>query len=175
MFSVTRWSPLGGVALLLLAITVAAPAAGSAQSSAKDSNTYTWFGELVSLDHTALTVKARVAYPEAVSELKQFKPGERVWVVWSGIDNYSDAVRQLRRAESGRKIDEPLVLPAEFVSAAPPDSHVTIRVKVPDSSMAAVKAMKPGEWVTVTSRTRPSTDADAVVTVTPYGTKPSTT
>ena len=162
--------------VMIALLTLGAPTAGTPQA-VQPPATYTWLGEFVSADITAMTmtVKPRVAYPEAVSELKQFKPGERVWVVWSGIDNYSDAVRQLRRAESGRKIDEPLVLPAEFVSAAPPDSHVTIRVKVPDSSMAAVKAMKPGEWVTVTSRTRPSTDADAVVTVTPYGTKPSTT
>jgi len=42
--------------------------------------------------------------------------------------------------------------------------------------MAAVKALKVGEWVTVTSRTHPSADGDAIVSVAPYGnSKPSTT
>ena len=126
MFSVTRWSPLGDVAVLLLATTLVASAAGATQSTAKDSNTYTWFGELVSLDNTALTVKARVAYPQAIAELKQFKPGERVWVMWSGVLDYSDAVRQIllkRAARAGLKstLAEPVSphgLRAGFVTTA---------------------------------------------------------
>jgi len=169
MFSVTRWSPLGDVAVLLLATTLVASAAGATQSTAKDSNTYTWFGELVSLDNTALTVKARVAYPEAIAELKQFKPGERVWVMWSGVLDYSDAVRQIRQAEPGHKIDEKLVLPAELVSTEAVNQYVTLRITVPESSAAAIRAVKPGEWVTVTSRHRPATESEAVVAVAPYG------
>jgi hypothetical protein len=127
---------------------------------------------LVSLDATAksMTVKSRVAYQEAISELKHFKAGDRVWVVWSGIHDSSDAVRQVRRAEAGRKIDDTLVLPAELVSTEAPNQYVTIRVKLPESALAAIKTVKPGEWVTVTSRHRPSTDEDAVVAVRPYGT-----
>ena len=168
MFSITRWSPLGDVAVLLLATTMVASAAGAAQSTAKDSGTYTWFGELVSIDKTALTVKARMAYPEAVAELKQFKPGERVWVIWSGVLDYSDAVRQIRHAEPGT-IDDKLVLPAELVSTEAANQYVTLRIAVPESSAAAIRAVKPGEWVTVTSRHRPATDSEAVVAVAPYG------
>jgi hypothetical protein len=36
--------------------------------------------------------------------------------------------------------------------------------------LAAITMVKPGDWVTVTSRHRPSTDEDAVVAVRPYGT-----
>jgi hypothetical protein len=118
---------------------------------------------------SAVTVKSRIAYQEAVSELKQFKPGEKVWVVWSGLRDYSDAVRQVRRVSAAHKIDEDLVLPAELVSTEAPDQYLTIRVKVPESSLAAVKDLKPGQWITVTSRHRPSTEADAVVAVKPYG------
>jgi hypothetical protein len=157
-------------------LTLGAPTVGTAQSVQPSATTYTWLGEVVSSDTTArtMTVKPRVAYPEAASELKQFTPGERVWVLWSGIDNYSDAVRQVRRAEPGRQIDQDLMLPAEFVSSEPAHQDVTIRVRVPESSLATVKAMKPGEWVTVTSRHHPSTDAEAVVTVVPYGANTST-
>ena len=35
----------------------------------------------------SMTVKSRVAYQEALSELKLFKPGEQVWIVWSGFLN----------------------------------------------------------------------------------------
>src|SRR4051812_43208419 len=89
--------------------------------------------------------------------------------VWSGIDDSSDAVRQVRRAETGRKIDENLVLPAEFISTEAPNQYVTIRIKVPESGLAAIQTVKPGEWVTITSRQQPSSDDDAVVSVKPYG------
>lgn len=52
----------------------------------------------------AITVKSRVAYQDAVSELKQFKPGEKVWVLWSGVHDYSDAVRQVRRLEANDRV-----------------------------------------------------------------------
>ena len=165
------WNTLRHTATLAAVLTLVTPALGAAQASSPNTETYTWFGELVSVDTSAMkmTVKSRCAYPEAVSELKQFKSGEPVWVVWSGLHDYSDAVRQIRRVDTNRKIDENLVLPAELVSTEAPNQYVTIRVKVPESSVAALKAVKPGEWVTVTSRHRPSADADAVVAVKAYG------
>ncbi|HEU5257152.1 MAG TPA: hypothetical protein VFU28_14265 [Vicinamibacterales bacterium] len=158
-------------AILATALTIGGPVLGLAQSSQTKADTYTWNGELVSLDATAktLTVKSRVAYPEAISELKHFKAGDRVWIVWSGIHDSSDAVRQVRRGEAGRKIDESLVLPAELVSTEAPNQYLTIRIKVPESAVAAIKTVKPGEWVTVTSRHQPSTEEEAVVSVRPYG------
>ena len=115
-----------------------------------------------------MTVKSRVAYQEAISELKHFKSGDRVWIVWSGVSDSSDAVRQIRRSETGRTIDENMALPAELISTEAPNSYITIRVKVPESGLAAVKGVKPGEWVTVTSGQRPPSDAEAVVAVKPW-------
>ena len=165
----TQWMQ---IAVVTAVLTIGGPALAVARSPQAQSDTFTWYGELVSFDATAksMTVKSRVAYQEAISELKHFKAGDRVWVVWSGIHDSSDAVRQVRRAELGRKIDDTLVLPAELVSTETPNQSVTIRVRLPESALAAVKAVKPGEWVTVTSRHRPSTDEDAVVAVRPYGT-----
>ena len=164
----TKWTRIAALATILM---INGPAPVGAQSSETKSDTYVWNGELVSLDTTAktITVKSRVAYQEAVSELKHFKAGDRVSIVWSGMHDSSDAVRQVRRAETGRKIDENLVLPAELVSTEAPNPYITIRIKVPESGLGAIKTMKPGEWVTVTSRHRPSTDDDAVVAVRPYG------
>src|SRR4030095_11189987 len=164
------------IAILTIVLTISGAVPGIAQSSQPQSDTYTWNGELVSLDTTAktMTVKSRVAYQEAISELKHFKAGDRVWIVWSGIHDSSDAVRQGRRAETGRAIDEALVLPRELVSTEAPNQYVTIRVKVPESGLSAINTVKPGEWVTVTSRHRPSSDDEAVVAVRPYGARTTT-
>jgi hypothetical protein len=80
----------------------------------------------------------------------------------------------VRRSETGRKIDDTLVLPAELVSTEAPNQYITIRVKVPESGPSAIKTVKPGEWVTVTPRHRPSTDDEVVVTVRPYGASTTT-
>jgi len=169
----TKWMQ---VVILAIVFAIGRPALGIAQSSQTKGDTYTWHGELVSLDATAktMTVKSRVAYQEAISELKHFKAGDHVWIVWSGIHDSSDAVRQVRRSEAGRKIDENLVLPAELVSTEAPNQYLTIRVKVPESGLAAIKTVKPGEWVTVTSRHQPSTEDEAVVSVRPYGASTTT-
>ena len=66
------------------------------------------------------------------------------------------------------------MLPAELVSTEAPNQYLTIRVKVPESGVSAIDTVKPGEWVTVTSRHRPSTDDEAVVAVTPYGARTTT-
>jgi hypothetical protein len=163
----TQWTQIVAVATILM---ISGPGLDGAQSTQTKSDTYTWSGELVSLDTTAMTmtVKSRVAYQESISELKHFKGGDRVWIVWSGVQDSSDAVRQVRRFETGRKIDENLVLPAELMSTEAPEAYITIRVKVPESGLAAMKTVKPGEWVTVTSRHRPASDADAVVAVRPW-------
>ena len=115
-----------------------------------------------------------MVYQEAISELKNFKAGDRVWIVWSGMLDSTDAVRQVRRSDTGRRIDENLVLPAELVSTETPNQYLTIRIKVPESALAAIKTVKPGEWVTVTSRHKPTTDDDAVVAVKPYAASTTT-
>lgn len=167
-----HWS----IAVLALVLTIGGAVFAGAQPSQTTSGTYTWNGEFVSLDTTAktVTVKSRVAYQEAISELKNFKAGDRVWIWWSGVQDSSDAVRQVRRPETGRKIDENLMLPAELVSTEAPNQYVTIRVKVPETVLSTIKAVKPGEWVTVTSRHRPSTDDEAVVAIRPWGASTTT-
>jgi len=169
------WHTWRQTIVLLAALTLIATRVAAAQTSQPSSDTYTWFGELVAADANAMTitVKSRMAYPEAVSELKQFKAGEPVWVVWSGINDYSDPVRQIRRPQGTGKINESLVLPAVLVAPEAPNQQVTIQVKVPQTALSAITAIKPGEWVTVTSRHHPSTEAEAVVAVAPYGSKAS--
>ena len=146
------------------------------QSGQSANDTFTWSGELVSVDTAArtMTVKARVAYQEALSELDRFNAGQPVWVVWSGVGDYSDAVRQFKRPEATHTASDRLVIRAELVSPHATNQYVTLRVKVPEASLVAIKSVKPGEWVTVTSPHHGVTEADAVVSVRPYSEGPAT-
>jgi hypothetical protein len=76
----TQWMQVAVIATIL---TIGGAVLGAAQPSQTQTDTYTWNGELVLLDTAAktMTVKSRVAYQEAVSELKHFKAGDRVWIV----------------------------------------------------------------------------------------------
>jgi len=161
-------SQFGYLALVTM-LTLGSPATG-AESAQSAGDTFTWLGELVSVDTTArtMTVKARVAYQEALAELNQFKAGQPVWVVWSGVSDYSDAVRQFRRPEANQKITDRLVMQAVLVSPHATNQYVTLRVKVPEASLAAIKSVKPGEWVSVTSRHHAATEVETVVGVKPY-------
>ena len=67
----------------LVVMWLATPLIGAAQSATSKGTTFQWSGELVAADSTTstFTVKSRVAYEDALSELKQFKPGEKVLMV----------------------------------------------------------------------------------------------
>jgi hypothetical protein len=158
----------GYILALVTLLAVGIPVKGE-QSTQSANDTFTWLGELVSVDATArtMTVKSRIAYQEALAELKQFKAGEPVSVVWSGV-NHTDAVWQFRRPGAHRETGDSLVTRAELVSPDVTNQHVTLRVKVPEAGVAAISTLKPGEWVTVTSRRHPASEADAIVGVKPY-------
>ena len=162
-------SQSGYLALVTLLVLGTTAVMGT-QSARSATDTFTWLAEFVSVDTTArtMTVKARVAYQDALSELNQFKAGQPVWVVWSGVNDHSDAVRQFRRQETNQKITDRLVMRAELVSPHATNQQVTLRVKLPEASLAAIKSVKPGEWVTVTSRHHAATEVEGVVGVKPY-------
>jgi hypothetical protein len=132
--------------------------------------TYQWSGEFVSFDETTgtATIKARLVDQEGVTDLKRFKAGERVNLLWSGFDKYADAIRRVMPYSANRKDDERFQLPVELVSTEAPHQYVTFRLTVPTTHVAALKSVKPGEWVTVTSSHRPSGESDATVSIRPY-------
>jgi len=165
----TMRNQVGCVCALVTMLTVAAPVQAWS-SAATAGETFTWLAELVSVDPTArtMTVKARVAYQEALSEVKQFKAGDAVWVVWSGVSDSSDAVREFQRVKADREISDKRAMRAELVSPEPTNQSVTLRVTVPDAVMPAIKSLKPGEWVRATSPQRPSPEVAGVVGVRAY-------
>jgi hypothetical protein len=146
------------------------PAQQPAQTAQpRSGETYLWHGELVSFDGAtrALTVRARVL-SEAAAEVGRFNAGDRILVTWSGLDIHAGAVRRVTKYGAGQQILDFFALPVELASRDVQNDQMTFRIRIPEPSVAAVKALKPGEWVTVTTRHRPKAEADAIVAVNPY-------
>jgi hypothetical protein len=134
----------------------------------RSGESYLWHGELVSIDAKGmLTVKARVL-SDAATEVARFNPGDRVLLTWSGLDIHAGAVRRVTKYEPGQQILDFFALPAELVSRDVQNEHLTFRVQVPQASVGAAKGLKPGEWVSVTTRHRPKGDGDAILAVGGY-------
>ena len=145
-----------------------------AQSVQPTSDTYSWSGELVGFDANTrtITVKSRVVGDQALAELPQFKSGDRIVLTWSGFDTYADAISRVGRHDAAKKWNEPFTFPVEFVAYESPRQYVTFKFKVPAASVEALKVVKPGEWVTATSRHRPSNETDAITAVNAYTASP---
>jgi hypothetical protein len=160
----------GAAALVLYACGLLA-----AQSQPNSEN-YRWHGELVSFDGNAraVTVKSMFGDRYAADEVTRFKVGDRVLVMWSAT---GIAIRRITEYGEGPKAGERFLLPVELVSTdtlnpTNQSHYLTFRVRVPDSSLGALKAMKPGEWITGTSAHSLSRDSDAMVSIRPYTAAP---
>ena len=146
-----------------------------AQSVQPTSETYSWSGELVSFDANGgtITVKSRVVGDQALQELPQFKAGDRIVLTWSGFDTYADAILRAVRYDAAKKWNEPFTFPVEFVAYESPRQYVTFRFPVPAASAEPLKSLKPGDWVTATSKHRASNEAEAIPAVHSYTTSAS--
>ena len=160
-----------GLALLMAqALSINALAQTTAARPAAGSDTYQWSGELVSFDgagNTA-TVKARIVDQEAAAEVGKFKTGDRVLLQWSGYEAYADAIRRVVPYTESRNANDRFLLPVELASMETPNQYLTFRVRVPAGSASALKAVKPGELITVTSSHKAIRETDAVVSARPY-------
>jgi len=158
------WLILGIAAVGLLSLAVLTVGAQSLQPT---SPTYTWSGELVAFDEGArmMTVKARAVGQQALQDLPSFKSGDRVVLTWSGFDSYSDGIARVARYEASKKWSEPFTFPVEFVAYDSAHQYMTFKFQPPAASVDAIKKVKPGEWITTTTRHRPASEVDAIVTV----------
>ena len=114
---------------------------------------FTWHAELVALDEPGktVTVKTHVVEDGAKATFERLKSGDKVVLVWSGVDQYASGVRDVRPAGAALQSEDRLTLPANFVSFDAATRFVTFKAQIPDSSLAKLKSIKPGEWVTATS------------------------
>ena len=158
------------IAVLVVALCVGAgvTTAQTTQSQGAVSDTFIWHGELVSVDAASgtFTVKAHVL-SDVAKEVARFNAGDRVLLTWSGIDKYAGQVRQITKYDANQKVNDPFAYPVELASRDVQNDYVTFKFRAPTATVAAVKAVKPGEWITVTVRQR-SNDAQGIVSVEPY-------
>jgi hypothetical protein len=153
-------------------------AAVAPQSADAAKQTYSWPGELVALDENARTitvkVKSWVVGKEDIEQLGNFKAGERIMLTWSGLDNYSSGINRAVR-QDGAKFEDRFMFPAEFVSFDAQQQYVTFKTRVPANGIAALKSLKPGEWVTATSPHGRSSQTEPIVAIKPFAeTSPKT-
>jgi hypothetical protein len=150
----------------LAVVLLASLAAHSAQLN---SEAFTWYAELVALDANAriLTVKAPVVGEQAPADFGRLKAGANVMLTWSGYDKSADAIREVR-SSGVIKPEERFTFPADFVSFDTARRYATFKIQIPDSNVANVKSLKPGEWVTATSPHGPSSKSTPIVNVRPY-------
>jgi hypothetical protein len=163
--------------LCVWALAVGQVAAGQ-QSTQSPGQTYTWNGELVALDQTtrAISVKTQLLGDEGRKDVTNLKPGDRMMLTWSGFDDRAHYVLRAARYDGAKKMEGRFTFPAEFVSSeagATGIQYITFKTQVPAASMIGLRALKPGEWVTVTARQNPATEADAVAAVRPFVVSPS--
>ena len=141
-----------------------------AQSVQPTSQTYSWSGELVSFDANGrtLTVKSHVAGDQALKALPQFNSGDRIVLTWSGFDLYADGILRVVRYDASKKWNEPFTFPVEFVAYESPRQYVTFKCQVPAASVDALRSVKPGEWITATSKHRAANETEAIMAVHAY-------
>ena len=153
------------------ATTVAAYDPAQAAPRAVAQGTYRWHGELVALDEAtrALTVRARVAAPGGLAAVARAQTGDPIVITWSGFDDRANDIRSVSPEDgSGLWGNDGFLLRADFVAVDPASSYLTFRAVIPETSVAAVQALVPGDWATVTSPHWPADGAGAVVAVDAY-------
>jgi hypothetical protein len=142
----------------------------AAQSTQLASEVFSWNAELVALDGTArvLTVKAPVVYEQAPAEFQKMKAGERMMLTWSGYDKSADAIREVHPLAAVTKSNDRFTFAADFVSYDAEHRHVTFKLEIPENSVANLKMLKPGEWITATSPHGSPAKSTPVTMVRPY-------
>ena len=141
----------------------------SAQASQPRDESYQWSAELVAFDEATrmATVKA-MAVGDALKHAGGMKPGEKIMLTWSAYDKYASAINGVLKYDAGRKADSRYVLPAEFVSSTTLPDYIAFKVTIPAEGVARLKELKPGQWVTVTSRQGSHAETQAVTSIRGY-------
>jgi hypothetical protein len=164
-----KWPVLAFVTLCALAFTFGRVAAGPVQSGSTTDEDYMWYGELVALDEgkRIMTVKSTVVGDQAVAELGNFKAGDRIALTWSGMSKFASGILSTARYAESSKWGS-FTFPVEFVSFDKGTKYLTFKIEIPAASIAAVKSLKPGEWIAAASPQGAPRQNLPIVKVVPY-------
>jgi hypothetical protein len=122
-----------------------------AQAAQSASESYQWHAELVAFEENSrmVTVKSR-AVGDALKQLGNFKPGDKIMLTWSGFDKFAYAINGALRYDAS-KAEQRFSFPTEFVAFDSAGEYVTFKAQIPASNVTKVRPIKPGQWVTATS------------------------
>ena len=164
---------VGLLAAVLIGLT---SGGGVASSPGAAGDTYRWDAELVALaaDTSSVVVSARVVSATAVADLEGVAVGDPIVVVWSGYGDRAVGIRQVRRGPVTEG-PERFALAATYVASDPTRRRLTFAVTPPTESVATLRRLTRGAWVTVTSRQAPPTPRQAVVALAGFAQTPSAT
>src|SRR5688572_19981059 len=131
---------LAFVTFCALVFTVGRVAAGPVQSGSATAEDYMWYGELVALDEgkRTMTVKSTVVGDQAVTELGNFKAGDRIALTWSGMSKFANGILSTARYAESSKWGS-FTFPVEFVSFDKGTKYLTFKIEIPAASIPAVK------------------------------------
>ncbi|HET9215786.1 MAG TPA: hypothetical protein VFR18_02335 [Terriglobia bacterium] len=154
---------------LVLATVPSGRMAAFAQSSQAQSDSYEWSAELVAFDEATrmLTVKAMAA-GDALKHAAALKTGEKVLLTWSVFEKHANAVNGVHKYDATRKPESGHAFPAEFVGYDTNVGRITFKAPIPADSVSRTKALKPGQWVTATSRPGTHAETQAITAVRGY-------
>jgi hypothetical protein len=160
----------------MLGFAVRAAFAQSVQSATSTSDAYQWSAELVAFDEPMRTMTVKTsAVGEAQKQLAAFKAGDKVLLNWSGFDKYASSVNGAWKQDGTRKPEDRFSFPAEFVAFDASRNYVTFKVPVPAEATARLKSIKPGEWVTATSKHGQASMTHPIAAVRGYNDSETTT
>jgi hypothetical protein len=153
----------GVVALCVLLATAAA-------EQAPANRMYVWSGQVTAIDKAAKAVTFKVPAKEFVARfITQLKPGDTVIMYWgSPKPGETDAlidVSPYDAAKGPRPDDFGYVFHAEFASFDSSSMTVTVTAHLSPIAFAKFAAIRPGEWVKVTSPTDQSKDLSGISSV----------
>ncbi len=170
----------------LLACVVGAAATAAAAPTPE--GTYQWQGELVALDEAAgtMTITAPLVASTGQKALVDLEVGEPIVIAWSGFEGKAGGIRAVATGDGAALAanagpesvksgadpaddDRDLLLRAMFVALDEDAGKLTFEVALPAASLAAVRALTRGAWVTATSMQRPAESEAALSAVDAYG------
>jgi hypothetical protein len=129
-----------------IALDVTAPTTG-----AQTARSFTWYGELVSVDQVAKTITVRAKIRDAVTRyVSDYKPGDQLMLTWVPVKGETDTVIYAPKVEVMKGIDQGYIFPAEFVSADAAGKTLTFKTAFPDALLQAVRSVQPGRWIQAT-------------------------
>ena len=134
------------LATLVLGLFGFAPQAGAQPPSAD----YSWYGEVVSFDQAAKTATVQLqTQPQVSSYAGDFKPGEKLVLVWAPILGEADRLLYVARADVMEHVDLGYILRAEFVSADTTANTLTVKTAAPDGAAAVLQGAT-AKWIKAT-------------------------